>query len=256
MATALVTGATSGIGLSFTKQLAARGDDLVLVARDVERMEALKADLEETCEVSVEILRADLSVRADVDAVAARLEDPARPVEIFVNNAGFALHDSLLTTDTALHERAFDVMVKAVFLLGGAAARAMKARHSGTIIITGSAGAFLNTGNYSAIKAWANGYSASLYNELKGTGVHVMCLAPGWVKTEFHQRGNVKATTLPDVVFADPDDVAREALEAAKHKQVLFVPTRAWRTAVFLADHVAPRGLLREIARRLNKSRR
>lgn len=256
MATALVTGATSGIGASFVHLLAERGNALVLVARDTDRMTALADELRAKHQIDVEILRADLSVRPDVDAVAARLEDAEHPIDILVNNAGFALHQSLLIEDTSLHERAFDVMIKAVFLLGGAAARAMKARGHGLIVNTGSSGALLPSGNYAAIKAWTNTYSESLSNELHGTGVHVVSLEPGWVRTEFHERGGVKANSLPEFVWAKADDVARETLDAADAGRVTVVPTVGWKVASFLAGHVAPRSVTRLVARALNKSRR
>ena len=126
MATALVTGATSGIGAAFARALARRGWDLVLVARDVARLEA-EAERYRAAGRRVEVLRADLSDRADVTRVAARLEDAAAPVDLLVNNAGFSVRAPLLSTDQAAHDRAFEVMVRAVQVLSGAAGRAVNA---------------------------------------------------------------------------------------------------------------------------------
>ena len=154
MATALITGATAGIGAAFARAVAGRGDDLVLIARNTERLEQLAAELTAAHGVDVEVLPADLSVRADVLRVADRLEDPSRPVELLVNNAGFGLHTKLLATDISEHEHALDVMCLAVLILGGAAGRAMKARGHGRIINVSSLAAWITQGHYSAIKAW------------------------------------------------------------------------------------------------------
>ena len=132
MARALITGATAGIGNAFAKELAARGTDLVLVARDRERLEATAAELSEVHGIEVELLPADLSVRDDVMKVAQRLESETEPVDMLVNNAGFGLHASLLdASQIELHERAMDVMCLAMLILGGAAGRTMKVRGRG-----------------------------------------------------------------------------------------------------------------------------
>lgn len=128
MATALVTGATSGIGLAFARHLAARGDDLVIVARDEERLQALAAELTETFEIRCEVLRADLNVDADIDAVATRLRSTTDPVDLLVNNAGFGIHAKLTDPDEEELARALKVMCYAVVVLAGAAAGAMTQR--------------------------------------------------------------------------------------------------------------------------------
>ena len=170
MPTSLVTGGTSGIGAAFARQLAARGDDLVLVARDEARLESSAAALRETYGVTVEVLPADLGDRDQVLRVAARLTDPARPVDLLVNNAGFGVHHRLTDPDPTPHEHAIDVMVVAVLLLGGAAGRAMRERGHGAIVNVASTAGFMAMGSYSAIKAWAMTYSESLANELAAPG--------------------------------------------------------------------------------------
>ena len=121
MTTALVTGATAGIGREFAVQLAARGNDLVLVARDVERLEELAAELRRTRGVQVEILPADLSDREATARVAQRLADRERPVDVLVNNAGFGMKQSFLVNDLADEEGMFDVLCRAVLVLSHAA---------------------------------------------------------------------------------------------------------------------------------------
>lgn len=254
MTTALVTGGTSGIGAAFARALAARGDDLVLVARNQERLDEHAASLNEEFGVAVEVISADLSEHDDVLRVAARLEDADRPIDLLVNNAGFGLHVKLLAPDSSPHELAIDVMIKAVLMLGGAAGRAMKARHQGRIINVSSASGWITQGNYSAIKAWVRVYSESLSNELHGTGVTVTALCPGWVRTEFHQRAGIRTTSLPSIVWVDVDRLVEEALKDADRGKVLSIPTKRWKFAVFLAAK-GPHFLIRAVSRMLTSSR-
>ena len=130
MPTALVTGATAGLGAEFARQLAARGQDLVLVARDTARLEQVAEELRATYQVAVEVITADLADRDQVRRVAERLADADRPVDTLVNNAGFARGSSFLA-DLAEEERAVEVMLHAVLVLSHAAATAMKARGRG-----------------------------------------------------------------------------------------------------------------------------
>jgi len=254
MARALVTGATAGLGAEFARQLAARGDDLVLVARDEARLGALASELTKRHRVEVEVLRADLAVRADVDRVAERLESDASPVDVLVNNAGFGLRVGLLSPDVAEHERALDVMALAVLILGGAAGRAMKRRGNGRIVNVASLSAWTTQGDYSAIKAYVLAYSQGLANELHGTGVTVTALCPGWVKTEFHTRADLGTGGIPEPVWVDARRCVRECLADADRGAVLSIPTKRWKAAALALD-VAPRPLVRWISRRLTRSR-
>ena len=254
MATALVTGGTAGIGNAFVRALAARGDDLVIVARDSERMNSLAAELNKTYGVEVECLRADLSQRADVDLVAARIEDPERPIDLVVNNAGFGLHSRLLDPDVEQHRLAMDVMCFAVLVLSGAAARAMAARGHGRIINVSSTSAWAMLGNYSAIKAWVLRYTESLAIELRGTGVTATALCPGWVHTEFHDRAGISATSLPDIVWIPADELVREALRDADAGKVISIPTLKWKVAIAVAQY-GPQSLVRWVSGKLSSSR-
>jgi short-subunit dehydrogenase len=254
MATALVTGGTSGIGAAFARALAARGDDLVLVARNRDRLDEYAAELSEQFGVAVEVISADLALHDDVVRVAARLEDAEHPIDLLVNNAGFGLHVKLLAPDTGPHELAIDVMIKAVLILGGAAGRAMKARGQGRIINVSSASGWITQGNYSAIKAWVRVYSESLANELHGSGATVTALCPGWVRTEFHERAGIRTTSLPSIVWIDADRLVAEALRDADRGKMLSIPTKRWKFAVFLAAK-GPGVLIRAVSRMLTSSR-
>lgn len=256
MASALITGGTSGIGLAFARELATRGMDLILVARDEARLNETAAELNETHGIHVEVLPADLSVREDVLGVARRLEDQDRPVEWLINNAGFGLHSTVLdANDIDLHAKALDVMCLAMLILGGAAGRAMRVRGHGHIVNVASSSASIFTGNYSAIKAWARTYSTALALELHGTGVKVTGLLPGWVKTEFHGRAGINASNLPGIVWIDPDKLVRQAISDAERGKIESIPDFKWRAAMFVADH-GPRGITRLVSRALTASRK
>lgn len=256
MATAMITGGTSGIGLAFARELAGRGTDLVLVARDAQRLASIASDFEEKFGVSVETHQADLAVREDVERIANIIEDPSKPLDLFINNAGFGLHSTVLDpAHIDEHARALDVMCLAVLILGGAAGRAMRARGKGRIINVASSAGFIYTGNYSAVKAWAYNYSESLGVELHGTGVTVTALCPGWVKTEFHQRAGIKAHSLPDIVWINIDTLIRQCLADAEKGKPVSIPSLKWKVALIVAKF-APKSFLRWFSRKLTNSRK
>lgn len=252
MATALITGGTSGIGAAFARQLAARGVDLVLVARNPERLAASAAEYA-AAGINVEAISADLASRADVARVVARIEDASRPIDLLINNAGFGVHTSLLGSDTSHHEHAFEVMCRAVLVLGGAAGRAMKGR-GGTIINVSSLQTYLATGSYAAIKAWVTAFSQSLSVELRGTGVTVTAVLPGWVRTEWHERAGVRRSSLPGFLWSDPETVVRIALRDARRGRVVSIPTVRYRVLGWFARHL-PLRVIRRISAGISSSR-
>ncbi len=255
MPTALVTGATAGIGLEFARQLAERGSDLVLVARDRQRLEGVAADLHRRFGVATEVLVADLADRAAVQVVADRLADAARPVDLLVNNAGFGLKRGFLQNDVEVEENAFDVLCRAVLVLSHAAARAMKARGQGAIINVSSVASFVAMGSYSAAKAWVTVFSESLATELAGTGVKVMALCPGFTHTEFHQRAEMNMSKLPDALWLDADQLVTDALADLDRGRVVSVPGTAYKVLVG-ALNVVPRGLARSVSGGIASRRR
>ncbi|MGG7465548.1 SDR family NAD(P)-dependent oxidoreductase [Plantibacter sp. YIM 135347] len=254
MATALITGGTSGIGAAFARALAGRGYDLVLVARDVDRLEQSAAELRKTGR-SVEILGSDLADREQVATVADRLSDAGRPIDVLVNNAGFGMHARLLDEDTSEFDRAFEVMGRAVYVLSGAAARTMRERGRGTIINVSSTAGFITMGMYSALKAFVTTYSEGLSVELAGTGVRVTAVCPGWVHTEFHERAGISTSSIPSALWIDADRLAQDGLRDAGRGVVVSIPSHRFRTLIWLARH-APRSLIREVSGRLSSSRR
>ncbi|MEO7588977.1 MAG: SDR family NAD(P)-dependent oxidoreductase [Arachnia sp.] len=256
MSTALITGGTSGIGLAFARELASRGTDLVLVARDAQRLGEVAAELQAQHGVTVETLSADLSDRADMTRVARRVESDDAPIDMLINNAGFGLHSTVLdAVDVDTHAKALDVMCLALLVLGGAAGRAMRDRGRGQIINVASSSSVIFTGNYSAVKAWARTYSTSLALELRNTGVTVTALLPGWVRTEFHERAGITAHSLPDIVWIDTDVLVRECLADVDKGKLESIPTWKWKAAMLLADH-GPRAFIRWFSIKLTNSRK
>jgi short-subunit dehydrogenase len=253
MATALITGGTSGIGAAFARALAMRGNDLVLVARSVDRLEEAAAELRRSG-VQVETISADLSDRSDVLRVAERLEDAARPVELLINNAGFGVHTPLTSTDLEAHDRALDVMCRAVLILSGAAARSMRARGSGTILNVSSTAGFITLGAYSAIKAWVTTFTESLSVELRGSGIQVTALCPGWVRTEFHDRAGIDASGIPGFMWLDADELVAACLRDVDRGRVLSIPTARYRSVIWMLRHV-PRGVVRSVSAKISSAR-
>jgi short-subunit dehydrogenase len=254
MTTALVTGGTSGIGAAFARALAARGDDLVLVARNAERLQQMATELKERHGVAVEVLVADLADREDTLRVAERVESGTQPVDLLVNNAGFGVHTPLLAPDPSRHEQALDVMARAVLILGGAAGRAMRRRGHGAIVNVSSTAGFVTMGSYSAIKAWATSYTEALAVELADTGVTVTALLPGYVRTEFHERAGINAAKIPGVLWLDADYLVARCLEDVARGRVISIPSVRWKVLIVLA-RLAPRPAIRAVSALLSSGR-
>ncbi|MDQ2758409.1 MAG: SDR family oxidoreductase [Actinomycetota bacterium] len=255
MSTALVTGATAGIGLEFARQLAEKGHDIVLVARDRARLENVSDDLRRTFGVETEILVADLADRAQVGKVAERLDDDARPVDLLVNNAGFALGRSFLHNDVEVEEQLFDVLCRAVLVLSHAAANAMRRRGHGAIVNVSSIAGFAAMGTYSAAKSWVTVFSEGLATELSGSGVSVMALCPGFVRTEFHDRARLNMAALPDRLWLEAPVLVRRALDDLNRGRVVSVPGVQYRALVALM-RAMPRTAVRGTSGSLHRRRR
>lgn len=254
MATALITGGTAGIGAAFARALAARGDDLALVARNADRLSEIATELKERYAVNVETVVADLAIRADVAGIAERLTSLEQPIDMLINNAGFGVRAKLTDADTTRHEQAIDVMIRAVLMLGAAAGRTMRQRGSGTIINVSSTAGFVTMGSYSAIKAWVTTYTESLANELHGSGVRVTALCPGYVRTEFHERAGINMGSLPELMWLDADRLVADCLNDAAAGKVVSIPSKRYKAMITICEHL-PHRAVRAISRRLTSGR-
>lgn len=252
---ALITGGSSGIGLSFAKALAQRGLDLVLVARDEQRLERTAQELSAQYGVQCDYFSADLAQREGVLKVKSRLVQDDDPIDVFINNAGAGLYSKLATQDYTEILNGLQVMGAAPMELGGAAADAMRSRGGGVIISTSSVAALAPMGAYSAIKEMLRVWSDSLAIELSDSPVQVLTFVLGWSRTEFHQRTGVSNDSIPSWIWTDPDEVVAEALQAVERRATSVVPTTKFKAVSFLAKHL-PASVVRVAVRKLNKGRR
>jgi short-subunit dehydrogenase len=239
--TALVTGATAGIGHAFATHLARRGHDLVLVARDSVRLEEVAAALRSTHGVDVEVITADLVVADQLAVVEARLADRDRPVELLVNNAGFGLKKRFLDNPVEAEHAMLDVLVTAVLRLSHAALGPMTERGRGGIINVSSVAAFLPRGTYAAAKAWVNSFSEWAANEYRAQGVTVMALCPGFTKTEFHER--MEVTRGSGFMWLDVDFLVEQALSDFDKGRTYSIPGAQYKAIVRLTRLVPSRAL-------------
>ncbi len=223
--TALVTGPTSGIGRAFADQLATRGHDLVLVARNEDRLHDVAAGLRARHGVTVEVLPADLVDRAQLAQVERRLGDPDRPVDLLVNNAGFGLKRPFLDNPLEAEQSLLDVHVVAPMRLTHVALSAMVPRGRGQIVNVASVAGFLPRGSYSAAKAYVIRLSQWAHAEYAGSGVTVMALCPGFVRTEFHERFGVGHNSAPRFLWLQADDLVKEALGDLAAGRAISVPS-------------------------------
>lgn len=254
MRTAVVTGATAGIGAAFARRLARDRYDLVLVARDGARLEEMAARLRAAEGIDVEVLPADLTDDVQRQMVEDRLADASRPIEVLVNNAGIGSGSGFRTATAADEERLLRLNVLAVLRLSRAAVDGMVERQRGAIVNVSSVAGFLPYGTYSASKAWVTRFSEALAVELAGTGVRVVALCPGLVRTEFHERAGMDVSNLPSWVWLDADEVADAGWRAVAAGKVVVVPSRRYGALVALLRHLPPTAVGR--VARLARARR
>jgi short-subunit dehydrogenase len=246
MSTALVTGATAGIGESFTRLLAEKGFDLVLVARDNKRLQERAKALSKKYKVEVEVLQADLSVPAQLAKVEKRLSNTKKPIEVLINNAGFGIKDSFLSSNIADEIRLIDVLAKVPMKLMHAVLPQMLDRNSGTIINVSSVASFIAGGTYSAAKSYLTVHTESLHTELSKTNINISALCPGFTRTEFHQRGKMKMSGLPSFMWLEADRVVSESWRAAMAGKAICIPGWQYKILSTIA-RFGPRPLVRKL---------
>ena len=249
MTTALVTGATAGIGASFARQLAGRGHDLVLVARDAARLESSATQLR-SYGVRVEVLPADLAS----DEGCARVEwRCGEGLDLLVNNAGLGTKGAFHEVDRDEEEHMLRLNVRAVMRLTHAALPPMIEQGSGAIVNVSSVAGFSPGGRaatYSASKAWVTNFSESLHMQYAGSGVRVLALAPGFTRTEFHDRAEMDVSGIPERLWLDADDVVRTALSDLDRGRSLSVPGAQYKVMV-AATRLLPSSVQRSLVRRV-----
>lgn len=260
--TALVTGASTGLGAELARQLAARRIDLVLVARDGARLRALAAELAKRHGVRVEVLPADLTDEADLERVAGRTRGETgertggladgnavpSPVDILINNAGFGVYDGFEVSDIADERRMHELLSWVPLRLAHAAVPGMLQRRRGWIMNVASVAAFTPTGTYGAAKAAVVSLSRSLNARFRRRGLRVTALCPGLLVTEFHERmGEDHLPVLPAIAWADTARVAREGLRALYRGRSVLVSDWRYRLLTPFA-RVLPDRLLERVS--------
>jgi uncharacterized protein len=241
MTTSLITGATAGLGAAFARRLAGDGHDLVLVARDEKRLAESAEELRRRYGVRAEVLAADLATDEGIAAVEGRLADRERPVDVLVNNAGFGNRGMFLEVSAADEATMLKVHCEAVLRLTMAAAEGMRARGRGWVVNVASVAAFVPRGTYAASKAWVVRFTEGAARELAGSGVRLMVLCPGFVRTEFHQRAGMDVSGLPGFAWLDADKVVAAAVRDLARGRVVSVPDIRYKAAVTLA-RLVPNG--------------
>ncbi|MFH8219969.1 SDR family NAD(P)-dependent oxidoreductase [Streptomyces sp. NPDC018057] len=243
MTTALITGSTAGIGAAFARRLAADGHNLVLVARDTARLTEQATELHDRHGIEAEVLPADLASDEGIETVAARLGDRKNPVDLLVNNAGFGNKGRFLDVPMADELRMLKVHIEAVLRLTAAATAAMRERGRGGVVNVASVAAFVPRGTYGASKAWVVQFTQGAARDLAGSGVRLMALCPGFVRTEFHQRAGMGTDNIPGWMWLDADKLVAAALADLARGRTVSVPDPRYKALMGLVK-VTPRGLL------------
>ncbi len=249
MPTALITGATAGIGAAFARHLASAGYSLVIVARDARRLTENRASLITWGAPEVEVLVADLTDETERNRVAERLRDAGRPVDLLVNNAGIGLGKPFQDASEDELLRQLGLNVTAVMLLTYAVLPGMRARgHGGIINVASTAGLVPGRGTtYAASKAWVIAFSEGLSVAYRGTGVRAQALCPGFVRTEFHQRAGIDMTKTPARAYVDVDMLVSRSLQDLRANRPLSVPGALYK-GISVAVRLLPRDLVRTLA--------
>ena len=249
---ALVTGASSGIGRSLSGALATRGYDLVLVARDAERLGELSAELSRRHAVHCEVLAADLAADEGLAAVERRIRD-GDPLDVVVNNAGFGTAEPFASDRVGAAVGQIRLNVVALTVLSHAALSTMVPRRRGGLLNVSSTASFQPTPGqavYGATKAFVTSLTESLHEEVAGSGVHVTALCPGFTRTEFHTRASIDPAGIPEFMWASPAAVAEAGLAALEANRAICI-TGGVNKVLAAATHLAPRSLIRRSAGRV-----
>ncbi|MEU9026697.1 SDR family NAD(P)-dependent oxidoreductase [Streptomyces sp. NPDC048383] len=252
MTTVLITGAGAGLGAAFARGFAAKGCDLILVARDKARLESVAAELGGAFGVDCEVLPADLLDARQCAAVADRLADPDRPVDVLVNNAGFGLAAPFPYNPIEDEERMLDLLVKVPLRLTHALLPGLRARRRGAVLNVASVAGLLPTGTYGAAKAWVTAFSESLRVDMEPYGVRVLAVVPGFTRTEFQERAGMDVSALRDAVWLEPEAVVAKALRDLARRRPVSITGRRYQAYALAARHL-PRDF---VARRMARTRR
>ena len=250
---ALVTGATVGIGESFTRLLAQNGYNIVLVARDLPRLQERAKTLESTFGIATTVIQADLAT----DAGCKTIEDfiANNQIDVLINNAGFGINKAFTMSQLDAEQQLLDVLVRTPMRLMHVALPGMKERNKGVIINVSSVAGWIAGGTYSAAKSYLTVLSESLHTELSSTNVKVSALCPGFTRTEFHQRGRMSMKGLPAFMWLNSDKLVAKAWKDAVGGKAVSVPGWQYQLLTFVMRN-APRPMVRKIGMKVRVKQR
>jgi short-subunit dehydrogenase len=250
---ALVTGATAGIGESFTRLLASKGYNIALVARDEVRLHERAGGLREKYGIQTFVLPADLATKSGVKSVEKYIQ--SYEIEVLINNAGFGINKAFTASDLGDEQDLLNVLVRTPMRLMHVILPGMKERKSGTIINVSSVAGFIAGGTYSAAKSYLTVLSESINADLKGSGVKVSALCPGFTRTEFHKRARMKMKGLPSFLWLNADKLVAKAWKDAQANKPVSIP--GWQYKLLIAIiSITPRGLIRRVRLDEGKTKR
>jgi len=250
---ALVTGATAGIGESFTRLLASHNYNVVLVARDLTRLDERAVALQTKFGVETIVLQADLSTEQGCALIENYISD--HEISVLVNNAGFGINKAFTVSDLVDEQNLLDVLVRTPMRLMHVALPGMKARNKGVIINVSSVAGFIAGGTYSASKSYLTVLSESLNTELAQTNVRISALCPGFTRTEFHQRGRMSMKGLPGFMWLNADELVAKAWSDALKGKAISIPSWRYQILTFVMRY-APRSMVRKIGMKVRIKQR
>jgi short-subunit dehydrogenase len=250
---ALVTGATAGIGESFTRLLAENNYNVVLVARDLPRLQERAQVLEAKYQVQTHCIQADLSTDAGCSVVESYIA--SNQIDVLINNAGFGINKAFTVSELEEEQKLLDVLVRTPMRLMHVALPLMKQRDRGVVINVSSVASFIAGGTYSASKSYLTVLTESMHTELAGTNVKISALCPGFTRTEFHQRGRMSMKGLPNFMWLDSDELVAKAWRDALKGKAISIPGWQYQLLVFVIQRL-PRSIVRKVGMSMRRKQR
>jgi uncharacterized protein len=250
---ALVTGATAGIGESFTRLLAENNYKVVLVARDLPRLHERAQGLEAKYQVQTHCIQADLSTDAGCSVVESYIA--SNQIDVLINNAGFGINKAFTISELEEEQKLLDVLVRTPMRLMHVALPLMKQRDRGVVINVSSVASFIAGGTYSASKSYLTVLTESMHTELAGTNVKISALCPGFTRTEFHQRGRMSMKGLPNFMWLDSDELVAKAWRDALKGKAISIPGWQYQLLVFVIQRL-PRSTVRKVGMSMRRKQR
>jgi short-subunit dehydrogenase len=243
---AVITGATSGLGLAYANELAREKRNLILVARSAETLEEVSKKLSSEFGVVVLPFVTDLSDAEAVRNLAIILAE--YQIDTLINNAGFGIYDRFQESTLEEEIALVNLSVIAPLILSHELVKIMRLSPNSLIINIGSLAGWLGASTYSAAKSWTKVFSEALSFDLRNSDVKVCCVAPGYLATNFHESAGNSISTIPQRFVSDPRDIARKSLLKARKGKLIYVPTFTY-SLIALVLQMLPRPIIRRLSK-------